>query len=192
MNKGVIAGVVAIVAIAAYAGMMARGQSAGDTMMNKDTMDTKEVTMEKEGMMVKDESAAMEKDMMDKGDETMMKKEDSGALMDKKESGAMMKGSYEVYAPEKIARAEHGDVVLFFHASWCPSCRSLDSNIEANKSSIPAGLSILKVDYDKETELKKKYGVTYQFTMVQVGADGSLIKKWSGSPTLADLASQVQ
>lgn len=182
----------AVVALAAYAGMMTFGQAPSDAMMKEDTMGTQEMAMEKEEVMAKDESAVMEKDLMDKNDEGTMKKEDGEAIMDKKEDAAMMKGSYEAYSPEKIVRAEHGDVVLFFHASWCPSCRSLDSNIEANRSSIPEGLSILKVDYDKETELKKKYGVTYQFTMVQVGADGSLIKKWSGSPTLADLVSKTQ
>jgi thioredoxin 1 len=101
-------------------------------------------------------------------------------------------GSYETYAPEKLARAELGDVVLFFHASWCPSCRSLGSDIENNMSSIPEKVSILKVDYDKETELRKKYGVTYQHTLVQVDKDGNLIKKWSGSPKLSSLVSEIQ
>jgi thioredoxin 1 len=104
----------------------------------------------------------------------------------------MMKGTYEAYTPEKLARAETGDVVLFFHASWCPSCRGLNADIEANTSAIPEGVSILKLDYDKETELKKKYGVTYQHTLVQVDKDGNLIKKWSGSPKLSNLVSEIQ
>ena len=105
----------------------------------------------------------------------------------------MMKlGSYEAYSADKLARAETGDVVLFFHASWCPSCRGLNSNIESNLKSIPEGVTILKTDYDKETELKKKYGVTYQHTLVQVDKDGNLIKKWSGGGTLNNLLSQIQ
>ncbi len=110
----------------------------------------------------------------------------------REENDTMMKGSYEAYSSEKLARAETGDVVLFFHASWCPSCRGLNSDIEANESSIPEGVSILKVDYDKETELKKKYGVTYQHTLVQVDKDGNLIKKWSGSPKLASVVSEIE
>ena len=101
-------------------------------------------------------------------------------------------GSYEAYATEKLARAETGDVVLFFHASWCPSCRGLNSDIEKNLSAIPKGVSILKTDYDQETELKKKYGITYQHTLVQVDKDGNMVKKWSGSPTLASLISQIK
>jgi len=101
-------------------------------------------------------------------------------------------GSYEAYSPQKIAMAETGEVVLFFHASWCPSCRALNADIEKNVGAIPAGLTILKTDYDKETELKKKYGVTTQHTLVQVDKDGNLIKKWSGGSKLESLLSQVQ
>ncbi len=124
--------------------------------------------------------------------------EESASVMDNDgstmETGgdAMMKvGSYEAYAPEKLARAETGDVVLFFHASWCPSCRGLNTDIESHVKEIPEGVTILKTDYDKETELKKKYGITYQHTLVQVDKDGNMIKKWSGSPTLSSLVSQI-
>jgi len=88
--------------------------------------------------------------------------------------------------------AETGDVVLFFHASWCPSCKALNSDIEKNVGAIPAGVTILKTDYDKETELKKKYGVTTQHTLVQVDKDGNLIKKWSGGSKLENLLSEMQ
>lgn len=110
-----------------------------------------------------------------------------------KESDAVMKmGIYEAYSADKLARAETGDVVLFFHASWCPSCRGLNSSIESNLKSIPEGVTILKTDYDKEIDLKKKYGVTYQHTLVQVDKDGKMIKKWSGSSSLNNLLSQIQ
>lgn len=69
--------------------------------------------------------------------------------------------------------------VLFFHASWCPTCRAADANIKANLLSIPPSLTIHQVDYDTSTELKKKYGVTYQHTFVQVDKTGTMVKKWS-------------
>lgn len=129
-----------------------------------------------------------------KNDAVPMKEEAEAVVTAKVEANAptATKGSYEEYAPSKIAMAEKGSVVLFFHASWCPSCRSLNSNIEENLSSIPAGVSILKVNYDKEVELKKKYGVTSQHTLVQVDKDGNLIKKWSGGSKLTDLISKIQ
>lgn len=100
-------------------------------------------------------------------------------------------GSYETYDASKISRAESGTVILFFHASWCPSCRALNSDIEKNISNIPEQVSILKTNYDTETELKKKYGITYQHTLVQVDQNGEMIKKWSGSPSLSSLLSQI-
>ncbi len=99
-------------------------------------------------------------------------------------------GSYVAYSADKIAMAEN--VVLFFHASWCPSCRALNSDIEKNVGAIPAGVTILKTDYDAETDLKKKYGVTTQHTLVQVDKDGNLIKKWTGGSKLENLLSEIQ
>ncbi len=110
------------------------------------------------------------------------------------EENTMMKvGSYEAYTPEKVmlASTTH-NVVLFFRASWCPTCKAVDADIKANLSKIPSSLSILDVNYDNSTELKKKYGVTYQHTFVQVDKNGNLIKKWSGSPTLTALIAEVK
>ncbi len=148
---------------------IAVGVAYASMNMGSETMMDEASTMETEKEMMKEDSA-----MMDDG-EKMMKA-----------------GSYDAYAPEKLALAETGDVVLFFHASWCPSCRGLNADIEGNLSAIPSDVTILKVDYDTETELKKKYGVTTQHTLVQVAADGTLIKKWSGSPSLSGLVSQIQ
>lgn len=115
----------------------------------------------------------------------------TGTMM--KNENAMHAGSYEAFAAEKIAsKSAVGHVVLYFHANWCPTCRALDADIMAHLKDIPANLTILKVDYDNSVELKKKYGVTYQHTMVEVDANGTLIKKWAGSPKLADLLMQVK
>ncbi len=122
----------------------------------------------------------------EKSTETMT--EDSNMM---KKDEVVAKGTYESYSSQKIARAEMGDVVIFFHASWCPSCRALNSDIEANLNSIPVNVSILKADYDKENELKKKYGVTSQHTLVQVDKDGNLIKKWSGGSKLSNVLSEI-
>ena len=123
--------------------------------------------------------------------ETVIQGIDNSELIQDK-NNILVAGSYQTYSLEKIALAESEKVVLFFHASWCPSCRAINTDIENNLNNIPAKLNILKVDYDKETELKKKYGVTYQHTFVQVDKDGNLIKKWSGGQTLSSIVSQVQ
>lgn len=100
-------------------------------------------------------------------------------------------GSYELYSTNKLARANTGEVVLFFKASWCPTCRAVDADIKANLGNIPPSLTILEVDYDNSADLKKKYNVIYQHTFVKVDVDGTMIKKWSGSPTLDSIITQA-
>ena len=125
-------------------------------------------------------------------DDAMMEKDESAMMKDGEGAATEGRGNYEVYAPEKLARADDGDVVLFFKASWCPTCKALDGDIKANASSIPSGVTILEVDYDNSTDLKRKYNVTYQHTLVQVDAEGNQIAKWSGSPTLASLLTNIK
>ena len=101
----------------------------------------------------------------------------------------MIKGSYSAFDPAKIANAATGKVVLDFSASWCPICQESDKNFKASPT--PQGLTLLKVDYDTSTELKRKYGVTYQHTFVQVDKNGKLLKKWSGTSTYDELLKQT-
>jgi thiol-disulfide isomerase/thioredoxin len=142
----------------------------------------------------KKDTAVMEKETANV-DSAMVTK-DAGDVMEKevvKDTTVMTVGTYEAYSPAKaaLASATH-NVVLFFRAGWCPSCRAIDSDIKTNLSKIPSSLAILDVDYDNSSELKKKYGVTYQHTFVQVDKDGNLVKKWSGSPTLSALVSEIK
>lgn len=150
--------------------------------------------MEKDSMMEKTNENAM----VDKKDgETMMKDED--AMMDKKEEtmtdgveAMMKKGSYETYSPEKLSLASDGKVLLFFHAVWCPICRSVEAEINSNPEVIPAGVHILKVDYDKEIALRQKYGVTVQHTFVQVDSSGNLIQKFNDAMKLQTALSRIK
>lgn len=135
-----------------------------------------------EGDTVMKEGDPMKKDDAMKKDDSMMK--DEGAMM--------QKGSYEPYAPEKLALASAGKVILYFHAEWCPICRGIEREINANPAGIPSGVTILKVDYDTETTLKQKYGVTYQHTFVQVDAEGKQIAKWGDATTLAQVVSKIR
>ncbi len=80
--------------------------------------------------------------------------------------------------------------VLDFSAPWCPSCRALDANLQ--QATIPSDLTILKVDYDSAKDLKKKYGVVTQHTLVQVDADGNQIAKWVGGSTIDDITANLR
>jgi thioredoxin 1 len=187
MNKNTIIGVVVVVLILIGAYALASNKSVKDVYVADDTMGTLTDTTSDSGM---DSNAGMDQS----GSGSMDTADGSDAMTDDSTvSGAQSSraGSYEAYSSDKIAMAQTGDIVIFFHASWCPSCRALNSDIEKNVSSLPQGLVVLKADYDKETELKKKYGVTSQHTLVQVDKDGNLIKKWTGGSKVADLVAQV-
>lgn len=92
-------------------------------------------------------------------------------------------GAYVEYSDTAIANAE-GRTILFFHAPWCPQCRSLESDILA--VGVPAGVTIIKVDYDSHQDLRQKYGVTQQTTLVEVDAAGNGLQNYLayGDPRL--------
>ncbi len=117
--------------------------------------------------------------MVDNSDH--MAKGDSGDKMVKTDQKP---GIYTNYSENLLAKAGTGEVVLFFNASWCPTCQATVKDINANLNNIPSNLTILSTDYDKETALKQKYGITYQHTFVKVDPNGNLIKKASGLETL--------
>lgn len=152
-------------------------QNSDDTMM-KDDEDT----------MMKDEDETMDKEddkMMENTEDTMMEDETEDTMMKDDQSSA---GAYIEYSKSALTTDTN---VIFFAASWCPTCRSLDNNITSNLDFIPSGVTILKADYDNEKDLKKQYGVTYQHTLVQVDKDGNMLKKWSGSPDIESITNEI-
>ena len=100
-------------------------------------------------------------------------------------------GTYTNYSASAVANSNADNIILFFHATWCPSCHALNSDINANLSDIPAGTEIYKVDYDTSPELRKKYSVTTQHTLVKIDKNGNLLKKWDNSMTLNSLVSKI-
>lgn len=169
--------------------VLAPESSSDDVMMKKDNLmmeNKSDDSMVEEGdNMVKDDSVMME----EKKDDTMVK--DNTAMMEKEDSMVKLaSGSYQDYSASKLALAEEGDVVLFFHANWCPTCRAADKNL--NAESIPDGLTILKIDYDSATDLRKKYKLTTQHSFVQVDKNGNLINKWIGSNSVNDIKANLQ
>lgn len=98
--------------------------------------------------------------------------------------------SYADYTANKAAYSA-GQVVLFFHADWCPTCRKADANLTADPASLPAGLTVVKLDFDSETDLRQQYGVTVQHTFVQIAPDGARLAAWSGTLTGGDIAGKT-
>lgn len=145
-----------------------------------------EDAMKLEGMMPKEDQQTI--------DAMMKKTEENAEAMEKKDEvpqDAMMKkevSGYTTYNSQAVSDslAAGKNVILFFHAPWCPTCKAADANFV--KETAPANTVVFKTDYDSNTDLRKKYGVTYQHTFVSLNADGSLKKKMSGGDSFSELA----
>lgn len=85
-----------------------------------------------------------------------------------------VKGSYVGYSEQTFTEASNQTRILFFHAPWCPQCRSLDESIKQQE--LPDNTVIFKVDYDTNQTLRQKYGVTLQTTLVRVDDKGEKVK----------------
>ena len=81
--------------------------------------------------------------------------------------------------------------MLFFHATWCPTCKAADTDIRGKLSELPKDVVVFKTDYDKEVALKTQYSVTYQHTFVLVDSAGKALKKWNGG-SMADMLSNLK
>jgi thiol-disulfide isomerase/thioredoxin len=169
-----IVGVV-IAALAVGGGALAYNNNQNDKKeaekmaMEKKAMEKK---TEDEAMMKKEESAAMEKDKMAKDSDAMEKKDTMS-----KHGTYVTRADYDA-DPSKYADTKK---VYFFHASWCPICQGIHKEIEADGSKIPAGVTLIKTDFDSATDLRQKYGVTTQYTFVQVDSSGNESSQWSAT-----------
>ena len=102
---------------------------------------------------------------------------------------------YTAYSEKELegALSSNQKTVIFFHAGWCPTCIAASEDFQANINQIPSDVTILKADYDAETELKEKYGVVMQDTFIQVNSDGEEIAKWnSGGEGISTLLANLK
>jgi thiol-disulfide isomerase/thioredoxin len=109
------------------------------------------------------------------------------------ESAEAAAGNYIMYESYEAAPGQYAEsnVVLFFSAAWCSTCKKARSNFEASVDQIPSDLTVVVVDFDDSSELRKKYGVTLQHTFVQIDSMGEMVKKWSGSTSIEQIVNQT-
>ena len=89
--------------------------------------------------------------------------------------------NYFEYSDENLKIAgENGKAVLFFATNWCSTCTELDRQLINENEKLDDGISVLKIDFDNSPELKDRYGVTVQHTLVQVDQVGNEITRWIG------------
>jgi peptide-methionine (S)-S-oxide reductase len=99
------------------------------------------------------------------------------------------KSQYRPYDERELQTLTGAQILLFFHAEWCSTCRNFDKQII--ESSLPKNLVIYQVDYDSATELKKKYSILSQSTWVQIDSTGKAYKRWLGKSQLSDILSDL-
>ncbi len=124
------------------------------------------------------------------GDSTGSSNTDAGEAGPNLVVVAPLPGQYLDYqGSDQLAQLAGQDRWLNFHASWCPQCRRLDQDINANPDQIPSGVVILKVDFDDNKDLKQQYGVTQQTTIVRIDADGREVSRYVAfdEPTLINV-----
>lgn len=63
--------------------------------------------------------------------------------------------------------------LLYFHASWCQSCKRLEAGhvLERLQESTP-GLKVEQVDVDTQQSLLERYGVTVTPTLILLDREG--------------------
>ncbi len=93
---------------------------------------------------------------------------------------------YVEFSESELNKSTDKRRVLFFYASWCPTCRPADKSFKQNEANIPDDVVVLRVNYNDpstdqmEKDLAKKYTVTYQHTFVQIDSKGNQVNLWNG------------
>lgn len=118
--------------------------------------------------------------------DSMMKRNDSAMEDEEMMADKMATSRYVQYTKSAFNNASGNRRVLFFYASWCPTCKPADANFTQNVSKIPSDVTLIRVNYNdpetdqEEKDLAKKYYITYQHTFVQIDSTGKEIAKWNG------------
>ena len=99
------------------------------------------------------------------------------AAMSHSEAASQSYITYDQYQASKDTYAD-SKVVLFFNATWCPDCRAINEALTSDPGKIPAGTTVVSVDYDQHTDLRQRYGVTTQHTFVQIDTNGEKTRQW--------------
>ncbi len=72
------------------------------------------------------------------------------------------------YSAEALVAAQKAGepVALLFHSSWCPVCRTQERVLTSMQFDPSLNLTVLKVDFDTEADLRKQLKVRSQSTLI--------------------------
>lgn len=119
------------------------------------------------------------------------------SVQENEEKTVISDSRYLEYSPTVLEQTQDGRRVLFFYASWCPTCIPAEKSFKDNASRIPLDTTVIRVNYNDqstdaaEKELADKYFVTYQHTFIQIDKEGKEIKRWN-SGRIEELLDKLQ
>lgn len=87
---------------------------------------------------------------------------------------------YLLYSPEVYAKLVDKKRVLYFHATWCITCRYANNVFVTREKEIPSDVVIFRVNYDSADSLKKKYNIVYEHAFVWVDRKDQALGIWYG------------
>lgn len=72
------------------------------------------------------------------------------------------------YSAQALAAAEQAGqpVAVHFHADWCPTCRAQEKSLTTLAAEKSLDLTVLVANYDTEKDLKRRFNVRTQSTLV--------------------------
>jgi len=134
-------------------------------------------------------SACVPPTTLDENDDARMEQADNMMIEDadpsnddddmiEDENSSMESATYAVFTPAVLTDGQ--PKVLFFHAAWCPVCKEADTKLTAWFENEMPTIDVYKLNYDTETSLRSKYGVTYQHTFVLVDGEGNEVQVIQG------------
>lgn len=77
------------------------------------------------------------------------------------------------YTATALAQAQKAGqpVALHFHADWCPTCRAQTTVLQSLKAESGLDITVLVANYDTEKDLKRRFNVRAQSTLVVLRGD---------------------
>ena len=113
-------------------------------------------------------------------------------------AGAALAQALEVkpYTAAALAQAQAANqpVALHFHADWCPTCRAQEKALQSLKSDPALDLTVLVANYDTEKDLKRRFNVRAQSTLVVLHGpkeSARLVGETGAAPSRAALKSAL-
>ncbi len=178
-NKIIIGGIVLLVLVGG--GLFLANQNSKQSESAKTEQEKATMMQKEDGAM--EQSETPEQEAMEKKEGEAMMEKDGGKMMNSDSS------RYVEYSKAVLDQSADKRRVLYFYATWCPSCKAANEDFTANPNQIPEDVVVIRTNYNdpntdqEEKDLAKKYGITYQHTFVQIDAQGNQITKWNGGDT---------